>query len=248
MERAVADDTWRKWQRRLHLRARLTTRTVKHGPLTIKHEALTIKHEALTVKHEALTIKHGALTVKHEPLTVKHEALTIKHEALRVKHEALAIKHGALTVKHGRLTIKQMSTSIKFLKLEETIMNQTQTNRGTMFKTTVAVLKDNQPVWSGTALFVTAVQDFINVITAIDQSAQTQETPTIGAAVDKHSARESLEDVLFLTCQALGVIGHNAADNDLVALVDLTPSSVHRRRRVGESGYDDSGSRQCKEG
>src|SRR6266404_5961026 len=132
MERAVADDTWRKWQRRLHLRARLTTRTVKHGPLTIKHEALTIKHEALTVKHEALTIK-------------------------------------------------QMSTSIKFLKLEETIMNQTQTNRGTMFKTTVAVLKDNQPVWSGTALFVTAVQDFINVITAIDQSAQTQETPTIGA-------------------------------------------------------------------
>jgi len=107
-------------------------------------------------------------------------------------------------------------------------MNQMQTNRVTMFKTTVAVLNDNQPVWSGMALFVSAVQDFNDVISAIDHSAQTQETPTRGAAVDKHSARESLEDVLFLTCQALGVIGHNAADNDLLALVDLTPTSLHR--------------------
>lgn len=107
-------------------------------------------------------------------------------------------------------------------------MKQTQTNRVTMFKTTVAVLNDHQPVWSGTPLFVSAVQDFTDVIAAIDRSAQTQETPTTGAAVDKHSARESLEGVLFLTCQALSVIGHTAKDNDLLALVNLTPTSIHR--------------------
>lgn len=107
-------------------------------------------------------------------------------------------------------------------------MNQTQTNRVTMFKTTVAVLNDNQSIWSGTPLYVSAVQDLNDVIAAIDESAQTQETPMSGAAVDKHSAREALEEVLFLTCQALGVIAHNAADNDLLALVDLTPTSLHR--------------------
>lgn len=96
-------------------------------------------------------------------------------------------------------------------------MNQEQTNRVTMFKTTAGILEENHSVWSGTPALVTAVQDFKDVIASIDQSAQTQETPTIGAAMDKHSARDSLEDVLFLICEALGVVGHTANDNDLVA-------------------------------
>lgn len=107
-------------------------------------------------------------------------------------------------------------------------MNQEQSNRVTMFKTTIGILNDNQSVWSGTAPFVTAVHDLNDVIAEIDHSAQTQETPRTGVTVDKHSARESLEDVLFLTCEALGVIGHTANDNDLIALVDLTPSGMHK--------------------
>jgi transketolase N-terminal domain/subunit len=107
-------------------------------------------------------------------------------------------------------------------------MNQEQTNRVTMFKTTNGVLEENQSIWSGMAAMVGAVQDFKDVIAAIDHSAQTQETPTIGAAMDKHSARDSLEDVLFLICEALGVVGHTAKDNDLVALVNLAPSSIHK--------------------
>lgn len=107
-------------------------------------------------------------------------------------------------------------------------MNQEQTNRITMFKTTTGILEENQSVWSGMAAMVSAVQDFKDVIAAIDHSAQTQETPTIGAAMDKHSARDSLEDVLFLICEALGVVGHTANDNDLVALVNLAPSSIHK--------------------
>ena len=107
-------------------------------------------------------------------------------------------------------------------------MEQKQSNRVTMFKTTIGILNDNQPVWSATAPFVTAVQDLNDVIAAIDQSAQTQEIPRTGVTVDKHSARESLEDVLFLTCEALGVIGHTANDNDLIAVVDLTPSGMQK--------------------
>lgn len=107
-------------------------------------------------------------------------------------------------------------------------MEQKQTNRVTMFKTTIAVLNDNQSLWSGMAPLVTAVQDLSNVIASIDQSAQTQETPMVGVTVDKHSARESLEEVLFLICEALGVVGHTSNDNDLAALVDLTPSGLHK--------------------
>jgi hypothetical protein len=91
-------------------------------------------------------------------------------------------------------------------------MNQTQTNRVTMFKTTVAVLNDNRWVWSWTALFVSAVQDLNDVMAAIDQFAQTQETPLTSVTVDKNSARESLEDVLSLICEALRVVGHTAND------------------------------------
>lgn len=107
-------------------------------------------------------------------------------------------------------------------------MEQKQSNRVTMFKTTSGILEENHSIWSATPPFVTAVQDLNDVIAAIDQSAQTQETPRTGVTVDKHSARESLEDVLFLICEALRVIGHTANDNDLLALVDLTPSGMHK--------------------
>jgi hypothetical protein len=139
--------------------------------------------------------------------------------------------HSLSAAKYDRIFPSYMKGRIspsKFNQLRSEIMNQTQTNRITMFKTTTAVLDDNQKVWSGMAPFVTAVQDLKELIAAIDESAQTQQTPTSGAAVDKHSARDSLEDVLFLTCEALGVVAHTANDNDLAALVDLTPSSIHK--------------------
>lgn len=59
-------------------------------------------------------------------------------------------------------------------------------------------------------------------------SLQKQETLTTGAAVDKVSARDALEDVLFLTCEALGVLGATANDNDLVALTALSPAAIHK--------------------
>ncbi len=49
-----------------------------------------------------------------------------------------------------------------------------------------------------------------------------------GAVDDKAAARDALEDVLFLTCEALGVLGHTSNDNELVALVDLTPSGLDK--------------------
>jgi hypothetical protein len=55
-----------------------------------------------------------------------------------------------------------------------------------------------------------------------------QETPATGAAVDKASARDALEDVLFLTCEALGLLGSTSNDNELVALAGVTPSTLHK--------------------
>lgn len=107
-------------------------------------------------------------------------------------------------------------------------MNRKQTNRVTMFKTTAGYLNDNNSVWNAMSSFVTSVQQLNDKLSAIDQTAQTQETPTAGAAVDKAAARESLEDVLFLMCEALGLIGMRTSNNDLLTLTALSPASIHR--------------------
>lgn len=107
-------------------------------------------------------------------------------------------------------------------------MDRRQTNRITMFKTTALNLRENQSVWSGMTLFADAVQRLNDLIASLDNAAQSQETPITGAALDKASARDALEDVLFLVCEALGVLGHTGHDSDLVALVDLTPATLHR--------------------
>jgi hypothetical protein len=104
-------------------------------------------------------------------------------------------------------------------------MNNNQTNRVTMFKTVASHLDDNTPIWNGMAPMQTAVTEFKNKIAAIDASAQKQETPS-GAADNKAAARDDLEDVLFLACEALGTLAHTNKDRDLAALVEVTPSSL----------------------
>ncbi|MBC8031135.1 MAG: hypothetical protein H7Z16_13555 [Pyrinomonadaceae bacterium] len=107
-------------------------------------------------------------------------------------------------------------------------MNRTQTNRVTMFKTVDGYLDQNNSVWNGMAPLVAAVQQFQQKIAAIDTAAQKQETPVSGAAGDKAAARDALEDVLFLTCEALGVLAHTSNDHDLLALVDVTPHALDK--------------------
>jgi hypothetical protein len=106
-------------------------------------------------------------------------------------------------------------------------MDTEQTNRVTMFKTVSSYLDANSSVWSGMVPLQTAVTQFKSKITAIDATVQKQETPS-GAAIDKSAARDALEDVLFLTCEALGVLGHTGNDHDLSALTTVTPSSLEK--------------------
>jgi hypothetical protein len=97
-----------------------------------------------------------------------------------------------------------------------------------MYKTVAAVIDQHDSVWNKMAPFVTAVQQFEEKIRAIDGAAQKQETPVSGAVDDKGAARDALEDVCFLICEALGVLAHTSKDHDLQALVDLTPSQLDR--------------------
>jgi hypothetical protein len=106
-------------------------------------------------------------------------------------------------------------------------MDTNQSNRVTMFKTVAAYLDENASVWNGTARMATAVAEFKDKITALDNSALKQDTPT-GATDDKAAAREALEDVLFLACEALGILGHEAEDHDLLAVTSLARSSLQR--------------------
>lgn len=66
-------------------------------------------------------------------------------------------------------------------------MNTDQTNRVTMYKTTIAVLDDNEVIWTSMVPFSTAVAAFKEKVRAIDATVQRQETPT-GATQDKAAA------------------------------------------------------------
>lgn len=107
-------------------------------------------------------------------------------------------------------------------------MDRKLTNRVTMFKTVSGYLDQNNSIWSGMAPLAAAVQAFKAKLTAIDAAAQKQETPVSGAVDEKAGARDALEDVLFLTCEALGALGHTSNDNELMALTDLTPSGLDK--------------------
>src|SRR5215813_994913 len=106
-------------------------------------------------------------------------------------------------------------------------MDTQSTNRVTMFKTVSRYLDQKQLIWNTMTPLQTAVTTFNDRINDIYAAAQKQETPS-GAATDKASARDDLEDVLFLTSEALSVLAHNNRDEDLAALTDLTPSGLDR--------------------
>lgn len=116
-------------------------------------------------------------------------------------------------------------------------MDTRQTNKITMFKTVSAFLHDNNSVWRGMPKMVTEVQQFTDLISAIDLAAQKQETPITGVTMNKTDARDALEDVLFLICEALGALGYSENDRDLIALTALTPTSL------GEMGAEDLSNR-----
>src|SRR6185295_19442513 len=103
-------------------------------------------------------------------------------------------------------------------------METEQTNRVTMFKTVDVVLDEHSAVWSDMPRMQTAVTQLKSNITAIDRAAQLQETPS-GAGVDKEAARDALEDILFMVCEALTLLAQSDNDHDLFALVSMRPST-----------------------
>ena len=106
-------------------------------------------------------------------------------------------------------------------------MELKQVNRIRMFEAVIAVLEAYQAVWSVMAPFASAVLRFKDKVQAINTAAQKQATATAGASLDREQARDALEDVLFLACQALKVLAHQANDNELRTLTDVTPSTLH---------------------
>ena len=106
-------------------------------------------------------------------------------------------------------------------------MNTKQTNNVTMLKTVDAYLDQNTSVWSAMTPLATAIQSLKTKIGDIDIAAQKQQTPS-GATDDKAEARDALEDVLFLTCEALAVLAHSSGDRDLLALTVVTPTALDR--------------------
>jgi hypothetical protein len=109
-----------------------------------------------------------------------------------------------------------------------TPMNQNQSNIRTMFQTTIDFLDANNSVWSATPAFADAVTRAKSGITAIDQSADTQQTPTSGVTEDKADARDDLEEKTLEVADQLSALATQTGDNDLGAKVEMTKSSLDK--------------------
>src|SRR5262244_2653102 len=105
-------------------------------------------------------------------------------------------------------------------------MRVKQTNRIRMFKAVESVLDQNSSVWNGMTPFATAVTEFKEKVGATEAASLKQDTPTEGATAERLAAREALEDVLFLTAEALGVLAHRAGDSAMLALTYISPSGL----------------------
>ena len=101
------------------------------------------------------------------------------------------------------------------------------TNRVTMIKTTGAYMAEQHAVWNTMAPMQAAMTELDAKIVEIDTAAQQHQTPN-GATADKADARDALEDVMFLACEALSVVAHSAGDNDLAALTRVTRTTLDR--------------------
>ena len=106
-------------------------------------------------------------------------------------------------------------------------MDQKFVNRITMFKAVADYLEQHSSVWTGVVSIERAVQEFGEKISLLDTATVIKETPT-GAAEEKAAARESLEEPLFITCEALGVLALESNDHELGALTDVTVSDIGR--------------------
>jgi uncharacterized coiled-coil protein SlyX len=100
-------------------------------------------------------------------------------------------------------------------------------NRLTMIKATSTYMAENLAVWNTMAPLQAAMTELDAKLVAISAAAVEHETPN-GATMDKADARDALEDVTFLGCEALSVIAHDAGDNDLAALTRVTRSTLAR--------------------
>jgi hypothetical protein len=105
-------------------------------------------------------------------------------------------------------------------------MKTEQANRVTMFKTVRTYLSQHSSVWSIVAPMAAAVQQLDERIAAVDLAIEKQTLPTKGATRSKADIRVALEDILFMACQALAVLGHASGDLNLLALVELSRSTL----------------------
>ena len=107
-------------------------------------------------------------------------------------------------------------------------MTQEQDDITTMFEASLAVLDQNNSLWSGRAAFVDAVTRAQDGTSTIRNTIGKQQTPTTGVTEDKEAARADLEDKLVVLADQVSAYAAKSGDHDLGAQVEMTRSSVDR--------------------
>ena len=119
-------------------------------------------------------------------------------------------------------------------------MTTDQNNIVNMFQTTLSFLDENNSVWSKTPAFADAVTRAKTGLTAIQDAAQAQESPTSGVTQDKAQMRADFEESLLAIADQLSAFAAKQGDHDLGAKAEMTKSSLDK---LTDNGLDQTAQR-----
>jgi len=107
-------------------------------------------------------------------------------------------------------------------------MTQDQEDITTMFETTLALLDQNNSIWSGRDAFAEAVTRARLGTNDIRGKTGRQLSPTAGVTGDKAQARNDLEEKMMEVGSQVAAFAAKGNDHDLAAKVEMTKSSLDR--------------------
>jgi hypothetical protein len=107
-------------------------------------------------------------------------------------------------------------------------MTQDQEDITTMFETTLALLDQNNSIWSGRDAFADAVTRAKLGTNEIRGKTGRQTSPTAGVTGDKAQSRNDLEEQMLEVGNQVAALAAKSSDHDLGAKVEMTKSSLDR--------------------
>lgn len=108
-------------------------------------------------------------------------------------------------------------------------MNTRNGNKLKMYKAVESVCTVNEAVWNGVPAFAAAYGNFTAKVATLEQLELNQDVRSVGVKDVKDQEREAAADLAHTIASALRVLGKNAGNTSLLALLHFPDSDLYYR-------------------